>query len=742
MTGKPLPCGVLFLVCALCGAAAAADNGRDVVILVNAASTDSVAVGAHYAKARGVPDANICRVNCTRSESVSRKSFDAKVRAPVRAFLIEKGLAEKGPAGALALKVKYLVSTYGVPVKVREDYSDAALEDLPRNAHKASAAAVDSELSLIALPTHKLEGGLPNPLYRKPAADARTILLTSRLDGPTPEIAMGLVDAAIAAEKNGLAGVAYIDARGLKKGAYEAGDRWILSAGDAARKAGFFIRVDRAGETFHADMPMPHAALYFGWYSAAVCGPMARDDFRFAPGAVAYHLHSGSAARVRTTRIGWVGPLLEKGAAATMGPVFEPYLTGTVDTGEFARLFLAGKTFAESAHRATPQTSWMMTFIGDPLYAPFRPERREAALANERNRVWRDMRDAVLAAEKSDFDRAAQICSTHGSDPLFIELAARAHFQAGRTAEAAKLSRRLARAVGDEYSILRACGQLGDGLLACKQAPKALEAYIEGAAAHPKSPHALPLYRRALRLARALGKPKQEADLWRGLALNFLENQLGRFAAGELWARGLQKECPVPRLTVRRVRKAPVIDGQPGDVAWRAAPAVLELPNHAGPRRAVPRTHIWAAYDDAALYILADIRADPDDGAVNGGIAHDEAFELMLSPWRDAEQAGQIAVPRRGRAVTALTGVVSRVGAVRKKTPGGVRYEGWLVELKIPFAALGRKSPQKGAIWAANFVERNSVPQFPFRIAPSFRSWAKCGDDPLAADCGGYLIFE
>ena len=741
MTGKPLSF-VSFLACALCGAAAAAGSGRDVVILVNAASAESVAVGAHYAKARGVPGSNICGVRCTTSESISRKSFDAKIRGPVRAFLIEKGLAEKRADGALALKVKYLVSTYGVPVKVREDYSDAALGGLHRNPHKANAAAVDSELSLIARPARKLEGGPRNPLYRKPAADARAVLFTSRLDGPTPEVAMGLVDAAIAAEKNGLAGVAYIDARGLNEGAYKAGDRWMLAAADAARKAGFLTRVDRAGETFHADMPMPHAALYFGWYSAAVCGPMARDDFRFAPGAVAYHLHSGSAARVRTTRIGWVGPLLEKGAAATMGPVFEPYLTGTIDTGEFARLFLAGKTFAESAHRATPQTSWMMTFIGDPLYAPFRSDRRKAALANERNRAWRDMHDAVLAAEKSDFGRAVQICSTHGSDPLFLELAARAHFRAGRAADAANLYRKLARSLRGEYAIVRAYGQLGDGLLARKQAPEALRAYVDGVEAQPRSPHALPLYRRALRLARALEQPAGEVDLWRGLADNFSEGALGRFAAGELWARGLRKECPVPKLTVRRVRKAPVIDGQLGDAAWRAAPAVLKLPNHAGPQRAVPRTHIWAAYDDAALYVLAGIRAGPNAGAANGGIAHDEAFELMLSPWRDAEQAGQIAVPRRGRAVTALRGVVSRVGMLRKKTPEGLQDEGWLVELKVPFAALDVEPPAGGAIWAANFVERNSVPQFPFRISPSFRSWAKCGEDPLAADCGGYLIFE
>ncbi len=39
--------------------------------------------------------------------------------------------------------------------------------------------------------------------------------MVCRLDGPTPQIARGLVDKAISAEKTGLHGFAYIDSRGI-----------------------------------------------------------------------------------------------------------------------------------------------------------------------------------------------------------------------------------------------------------------------------------------------------------------------------------------------------------------------------------------------------------------------------------------------------------------------------------------------------------------------------------------------
>jgi len=768
----------LCALCFLCAGIARAADGRDVVVLVNTASPHSVEIGAHYAKLRNVPDKNICRITCTTSESMSRKSFDTKIREPLRAWLVKKGLAEKKPDGVLSLKVAYLVSTYGVPLKVREDYANVPLKELPRDPLKVTAAAVDSELSLIALPKHRLDGSLANPLYRNAKAKTGAVLFTARLDGPTPEIARGLVDAAIKTEADGLAGIAYIDALGLTKGTYKLGDKWLLAVGGILKKAGFFTRVDRAAATFHADVPMPHAAFYFGWYSATVSGPMARDDFRFAPGAIAYHLHSASAARVRTTRIGWVGPLLDKGAAVTMGAVFEPYLDGTVDTGEFTRLLLAGKTFAESAHRATPKTSWMMTFIGDPLYAPFRAGRRDAAMAggpfwrdvHEADLVteqdvtphsapfryyppfragrrdaamaggpfWRDVHEAVLATEKGDIARALAACAKHGSKPIFVELAALAQSRAGNADAARKLWLKLAGLVKDDYSAVLAHGHVGDSFVASGKPKLAMEAYIRGAAARPQSPHTLPLYRKGLRLARSLKKSEQEAGLWLALADNFPSEPIGRFAAGELWARGLRTKCSQPTLPVTLVANAPVIDGQPGDPAWKKAAGIDVFLYCGGPQVVVPRIRARLVRDATALYLLAEMH-----GATGGGpAARDESFEIMLAPERDAIRASRIAIPRRGRAVTSLKGITWRRRELFVKSGRRMRSIGWLIEMKIPFAALGAEPPATGSIWAANFVERNSVPQFPFQIIPSFRSWAMCGDDPLAADCGGYLIFK
>ncbi len=115
---------------------------------------------------------------------------------------------------------------------------------------------------------------------------------------------------------------------------------------------------------------MTEAALYFGWYAENVTGPFARPDFRFQPGAVACHLHSFSAWSVRDPVGHWVGPLLDHGAAATVGNVYEPFLSLTVHFDVLAARLVDGFTLAESAYAATPGVSWMNTVVGDPIYRP------------------------------------------------------------------------------------------------------------------------------------------------------------------------------------------------------------------------------------------------------------------------------------------------------------------------------------------------------------------------------------
>jgi hypothetical protein len=64
---------------------------------------------------------------------------------------------------------------------------------------------------------------------------------------------------------------------------------------------------------------------------------------------------------------------LNDGIASTLGAVAEPYLSSMPSPDEFFPLLLTGKlTLAEVYWKTTPMTSWMVSFIGDPLYVPFK----------------------------------------------------------------------------------------------------------------------------------------------------------------------------------------------------------------------------------------------------------------------------------------------------------------------------------------------------------------------------------
>jgi uncharacterized protein (TIGR03790 family) len=68
----------------------------------------------------------------------------------------------------------------------------------------------------------------------------------------------------------------------------------------------------------------------------------------------------------------WCKKMLEKGVAATLGPVAEPYLQSFPAPEVFFGSLLDGSTLMESYMVSNPCWSWQMVLIGDPLYRPFR----------------------------------------------------------------------------------------------------------------------------------------------------------------------------------------------------------------------------------------------------------------------------------------------------------------------------------------------------------------------------------
>ena len=114
----------------------------------------------------------------------------------------------------------------------------------------------------------------------------------------------------------------------------------------------------------------PDAALYCGWYSLA----RYVDAFDWMPGAVGYHIASGECTTLKRpkSRV-WCKMMLEKGVAATIGPVAEPYVQAFPVPDIFFDLIAKGElSLVDCYYRSLPYLSWKMVLIGDPLYKPFK----------------------------------------------------------------------------------------------------------------------------------------------------------------------------------------------------------------------------------------------------------------------------------------------------------------------------------------------------------------------------------
>jgi uncharacterized protein (TIGR03790 family) len=380
----------------LAGAASAQTNnpGDEVVVVYNKRTTGSKAVAEHYAERRLVPKAQVIGLDLPTDETISRATYQSEIHEALARLFAKKGFWKLGQVpllsgtngqpsggveGVVASKVRYLVLCYGMPLRIMPETNlvEAGSETM-RPEMQRSEAAVDSELALLPWPKKVMRyfGPANNPVYTATNAalinPTNGVLMVSRLDGLTPAIASALVDKAIQAETDGLWGRAYFDLRGITNGGYELGDRWIGAAASAAAFAGFETVVDTAPEVLPISFPLSHVALYAGWYTDNIAGPFILNQIEFMPGAFAYHLHSFSAHTLRSKTAGWTGPLIAKGATASMGSVWEPYLGGTPDVGTFlSRWLLLGFTFGEAACAGQSTLSWMTTVVGDPLYRPF-----------------------------------------------------------------------------------------------------------------------------------------------------------------------------------------------------------------------------------------------------------------------------------------------------------------------------------------------------------------------------------
>jgi uncharacterized protein (TIGR03790 family) len=417
-------------------------GGNEVVVIYNSRMPESKSVAEHYAAVRRVPAGQIFGFGLTTNEVITRADFTDFLQKPLAARLEAAGLWKFGevtrPATngqpeltdlrVVASKIRYAVLCHGVPLKIEPSSTlDEWEAKVVGDPFRRNEASVDSELAW--LPEIKMKipltGPLSNPFYlctnRARLNCTNGILLVARLDGPTPEIATHLVDKAVAAENTGLWGRAYFDARGLATNDhYYLGDVWMLAGADICRQLGFEVELDTNAATLPATFPMSHIAIYAGWYASDPCGPFTAAQLEFMPGAFAYHLHSFSAATLRSTTRNWCGPLLAKGATCTMGCVYEPYLQFTPNIAFFLETLGNGGTFGEAAWASQPALSWQTTVIGDPLYRPFKksPPELHALLARTKNPLLEWSFDRLICLDLAHGVREPRLLSFLANLPI------------------------------------------------------------------------------------------------------------------------------------------------------------------------------------------------------------------------------------------------------------------------------------------------------------------------------------
>ena len=381
--GFPRTLSATLVALALAAAVRGSELAERVVILANSDEPDSLAVARHYAKVRDVPPGNVIALPMPAEETITWPQFVATVWSPLEEVLVRRGWID-----AIAMDLvddvgrrKYAISGHriaalvvcrGVPLRIAHD--QALYKEVGQfTAHeefRTNQGAVDSELSLLAQTDYPINACIPNPLFGNPVPtddELSRVVKVSRLDGPTLADALGLVDLAVEAERTGILGRAYVDLAGTKK----LGNQWLSAAAAQLADLGFDLSVGRGPQTFQAGARIDAPVLYFGWYTPDLNGPFTLPGFRFPPGAVALHIHSFSANTLRSASEAWCGPLVDRGATATVGNVFEPYLEYLHRPDLLLEALARGDNLVDAAYYALPVLSWQSIVIGDPLYRPF-----------------------------------------------------------------------------------------------------------------------------------------------------------------------------------------------------------------------------------------------------------------------------------------------------------------------------------------------------------------------------------
>ena len=177
----------------------------------------------------------------------------------------------------------------------------------------------------------------------------------------------------------------------------------------------------------------------------------------------------------------------------------------------------------------------------------------------------------------------------------------------------------------------------------------------------------------------------------------------------------------VPYLAAPKTDVAPNLDGEIGASEWEAASGPSALIDIAKHSIAGQQPEVWVTWDDEALFVAARLPLPKGKAPVakvtarDGNVWEDDAIEVFLDPTHSHGDYYQFIVNSAG----AQWDSHKKDGSWNADWQANALVaEGhWSVEMRIPFAALGRGTPEADELWGFNFAWDRQTP------SPLIASW-------------------
>ena len=353
-----------------------AQSAANVLLVSNSASAASDTVARYYAAHRGISQSNTCAITTPETESITREAYAAQIEGPIWRCIA---------AARAHDRILYIVLTKGVPIRISGT-----------GGRTGTTSSVDSELTLLyrrqSGQTAPVAGFVPNPYFAGTAAvstikpfshEAQDIYLVTRLDGYTVQDALGLIDKAAAAVRDGRF---VLDERNALMDS--GGDRWLRNAAERLRGQGLADRVT-LDESTQVLTKQTNVLGYYSWGSNDPAIRTRHFDMTFVPGALAGMFVSTDGRTFKEPPASWtpsddarngvfggshqslMADLIREGVTGAAGHVDEPFLDATIRPDILFPAYVSGRNLAEAYYAAMPYLSWQTIVVGDPLCAPF-----------------------------------------------------------------------------------------------------------------------------------------------------------------------------------------------------------------------------------------------------------------------------------------------------------------------------------------------------------------------------------